>query len=272
MKASVHFVGAGPGAPDLITMRGWRALREADVVLYDSLVDSDLLDGLRGERIFVGKRCGRHALTQEEINELLLRLALDGRQIVRLKGGDPSVLGRVAEEALHLAAHGVTFEIVPGVSSATSVPSLVGIPLTHRGCADGFSVVSAHPRDGHEPRSIPPHHPRRTLVLLMAGATVREWTADLVRLGYPDDLPLAFISAACTPKQRVVVTTVACAADDFEAADLATPVLAVVGQVVLLRPLLAGKPAEPELAHFTEPARTAHLEPAKDRFELDSAW
>jgi uroporphyrin-III C-methyltransferase len=144
-RGYVWIVGAGPGAPDLITLRGWRALREADVVLYDSLVDPSLLDGLPAVRVFVGKRCGAHAIAQERIFELLARLALEGRRVVRLKGGDPSVLGRGGEEALRLTELGVAYEIVPGVTSATAVPVLAGIPVTHRSVADSFLVATAHP-------------------------------------------------------------------------------------------------------------------------------
>jgi uroporphyrin-III C-methyltransferase len=235
----VRFVGAGPGDPELITLRGWRALQEADVVLYDSLVDPRLLLGLAAERIYVGKRCGRHAMSQEEINLLLVRLARGGKRVVRLKGGDPAVLGRVGEEALWLAEHGVEFEIVPGVSSATAVPALAGIPVTHRAYADSFTVAAAHRRDDRGFYSIPPYRPRSTLVLLMAGATVHTWRAQLVELGYPEALPVAFVSAGGTPRERVVVTTVAEAERDFAAAGLETPVLAVVGWVVALRALLA---------------------------------
>lgn len=235
MRGRVRFVGAGPGDPELITVRGFRALHEADVVLYDSLVSPELIRGLRAELVYVGKRCGRHAMTQEQINRLLLELASAGRDVVRLKGGDPSVLGRVGEEILPLAEHGIEFEIVPGVSSATAVPALAGIPVTHRDYADSFTVAAAHRRDESGRYSIPPYQPRNTLVLLMAGATVPAWRAQLAALGYPADLPLAFVSAGCTPRERVLVTTVAQAERDFEAAGLETPVLAVIGWVVGLR-------------------------------------
>lgn len=235
MRGRVRFVGAGPGDPELITVRGLRALRDADVVLYDSLVSPELLEGLRAERVHVGKRCGRHAMTQEQINRLLVDLALAGKDVVRLKGGDPAVLGRVGEEILALAEQGIEFELVPGVSSATAVPALAGIPVTHRDCADSFTVAAAHRRDEDGRYSIPPYQPRNTLVLLMAGATVRAWCAQLAALGYPSDLPVAFVSAGCSPRERVVVTDVARAEREFGAAALETPVLAVIGRVVALR-------------------------------------
>ncbi|MBI4265799.1 MAG: uroporphyrinogen-III C-methyltransferase [Acidobacteria bacterium] len=235
----VVFVGAGPGDPDLMTLRGWRALRDADVVLYDSLVDMRLLDDLDAELVFAGKRCGAHHMPQEAITELLVRFALDGKRVVRLKGGDPTVLGRTGEEALRLAQFGIPFEIVPGVSSAVAAPALAGIPVTHRGLADGLCVVSAH-RQGNDPDiSIPPYHPRTTLVLLMALQTVETWSPQLLERGYPADLPVAFISAGATARQRVVVTTVSRAAADARAAGLDSPTLAVVGRVVGLREELA---------------------------------
>lgn len=235
----VWLVGAGPGDPDLITLRGWRALHAADVVLYDSLVDPSLLDGLAAARVYVGKRCGSHAMPQERITELLARLAVEGKRVVRLKGGDPGVLGRVGEEAARLAELGVAYEIVPGVTSATAVPALAGIPVTHRGVADSFLVATAHRRDDAAGSSIPPYHVRTTLVLLMPRATVRSWVQQLLEQGYPGDLPVAFVSEGCTPRQQVLETTVAEAAQVLEAAALPTPVLAVVGQVVGLRRTLA---------------------------------
>lgn len=245
MNGFVSFVGAGPGDPELITLRGWRALQEADAVLYDSLASPRLVEGLRAQLVHVGKRCGRHAMTQEEINDLLVRLARGGKRVVRLKGGDPAVLGRLGEEALRLAEDGVEFEIVPGVSSSTAVPALAGIPVTHRDYADSFTVAAAHRRDEDGRYSIPAYQPRNTLVLLMAGATVPAWRAQLIDLGYLADLPVAFVSAGSTPRERVVVTTVANALRDFEAAALDTPVLAVIGWVVTLRAVLARRRAPP---------------------------
>lgn len=250
MSGTVCFVGAGPGDPELITLRGWRALQEADAVLYDSLVHPRLVEGLCAELFYVGKRCGQHAMPQHEINRLLVRLARAGRRVVRLKGGDPAVLGRLGEELLHLASHDVDFEIVPGVSSATAVPALAGIPVTHRDHADSFTVAAAHRRDENGHYSIPRFEPRNTLVLLMAGATVGAWRAQLVELGYPADLPIALVSAGSTRRERVVVTTVEGVERDFAAAALATPVLAVIGRVVSLRAVLAPdrRPARAALA------------------------
>jgi uroporphyrin-III C-methyltransferase len=235
MRGFVWFVGAGPGDPDLITLRGWRALEGADLVFYDSLVDRRLIDGLAAECIYVGKRCGRHSATQDQIIERLANSALAGHRVVRLKGGDPAVLGRVGEEALGLAALDIPFEIVPGVTSATAVPELAGIPVTHRGTADSFVVATAHRRAGEPGPSIPAYSAGTTLVLLMARATAEKWNAELEARGYPADLPVALISAGCSNGQRVVETSVATAVRDLREANLDTPVLAVVGWVVQLR-------------------------------------
>ncbi|OFV90376.1 MAG: uroporphyrinogen-III C-methyltransferase [Acidobacteria bacterium RIFCSPLOWO2_12_FULL_65_11] len=240
MKGHVVFVGAGPGDPELITLRGWNALQAADVVLYDSLVDERLLQGLDAELVFVGKRCGRHSMRQERISELLVRHALRGKRVVRLKGGDPTVLGRTGEEALRLAASGIPFEIVPGVSSALAAPAFAGIPVTHRGLADSVCIVSAHRRDDEQEFSIPPYSPRTTVVLLMAGQTAQSWLGQLLVRGYPANLPLAFITAATTAKQQVLVTTVGDAARSVAKAEFGgSPTLVVIGHVVSLRDSLA---------------------------------
>lgn len=239
MRGHVVFVGAGPGDPELITLRGWRALQEADVVLYDSLVDERLLQGLDAELVFAGKRCGRHSMPQERISELLVRHALSGRRVVRLKGGDPTMLGRTGEEALRLAAAGISFEIVPGVSSALAAPAFAGIPVTHRGLADSVCIVSAHRRDDEKEFSIPPYSPRTTLVLLMAGQTAQSWLEQLLVREYPASLPLAFVTAATTTKQQVFVTTVGDAASNHVTVEFGSPTLAVIGHVVSLRDSLA---------------------------------
>ncbi len=237
----VWFVGAGPGDADLITLRGWRAMQEADVVLHDSLIDSALLVGLDAELLFVGKRCGRHSMSQKEITELLVDQALQGRRVVRLKGGDPAVLGRLGEEALGVADAGIAFEVVPGVTSATSVPELAGIPVTHRGLADSFVVVSAHRCNEGSELSIPAYRARTTLVLMMARSTAPQWQQQLIREGYPHELPVALVSRGATEEQRVVLTSVRFAATDLEKSGLETPVLAVVGQVVSLHARLGSR-------------------------------
>jgi uroporphyrin-III C-methyltransferase len=238
----VSFVGAGPGDPDLITIRGARALARAEVVLYDSLVDPRQIEGLSARLVFVGKRCGRHSMPQERIEDLLVRYASEGQRVVRLKGGDPAVLGRLGEEVLALAEHGIPFEVVPGVTSATAVPELAGIPVTHRGVADSFHVATAHCGSEGRAFSLPPHHERTTLVLLMPQATAARWQEQLLALGYPRDLPVAFVSMGCSARERVVETTLARAAETLRDEALETPLLAVVGHVVSLRRRLVETP------------------------------
>ena len=239
MTGKVVFVGAGPGDPELITVRGLRALQEADVVLHDSMINRSLLDGLKARLIFVGKRGGRHTMDQEEINRLLAEQALQGRRVVRLKGGDGAVFGRLGEEMLYLAGQGVPFEVVPGVTSATAAPVFAGIPVTQRGLADSFVVVTAHRSENEPAVSIPPYHPSTTVILMMALGTTEVWQKLLLEQGYPPDLAVAYVSAGGTQRQQVLVTTIAEAPSRVKAAQLAGPVLAVVGRVVTLREKLA---------------------------------
>ena len=152
MSGFVSLVGAGPGDIELLTLRALKRLREADLVLYDALVEHELLElAPQAKRFFVGKRAGRHSIDQEGIHALLIRAAKRGERVVRLKCGDPFVFGRGGEEALALEAAGVAYEIVPGVSSAIAAPALAGIPVTHRGVATGFAVISGHAEAAYRP-------------------------------------------------------------------------------------------------------------------------
>jgi len=224
-----------------MTLRGERALCQADVILYDSLIDNQLLEGRSARKVYVGKRCGRHSMSQSEITSLLVKYALAGQCVVRLKGGDPSVFGRVGEEALALSELGIAFDIVPGVSSAIAAPMLAGIPVTHRGVADSFVTVTAHKRSEDEPLGIPAYRSETTLVLLMPLSTIGRWQPRLLELGYPEDLPLAFISEGCSERQKVVVSTVGKSLEDCEDPGVVSPCLVVVGGVVRLRERLIQK-------------------------------
>lgn len=264
MTGRVTFVGAGPGDPDLITVRGLRAIEKADVILYDALVDRRLLRGAKAHLVYVGKRCGKHAVPQEQTSLLLADLAQADQHVVRLKGGDPAVLARLGEEALELRRRGIPFEIVPGVSSALAVPAFAGIPLTHRGLAEGFVVTTAHRQEEGDELIIPPYHPRQTLVLLMALSTASRWQPLLRERGYPGDLPLALISMGSTPAQRVVDTTVDGVLEALAASGITPPGLAVVGRVVALRSMLSwfceGDAKAPEpgfMSHVDEPLKVA---------------
>jgi uroporphyrin-III C-methyltransferase len=194
-------VGAGPGDPDLLTVRAARALASADLVLYDALVDARILDlAPRAQRFYVGKRAGRPAIAQTTINALLVRAARRGRTVVRLKSGDPFVLGRGGEEAIACGAAGVPVEVVPGVTSAIAGPGAFGIPVTHREVSPGFLVLSAVPKVHYQSvlQAIPPR--AVTVVLLMAIGARREIASFLEEHGWPLDLPAAVVIGACTPE------------------------------------------------------------------------
>lgn len=234
-RGTVYLVGAGPGAADLLTVRALRLLQTADVIVHDSLVPAELYAAHAAQHIDAGKRSGDHGLGQEGINRLLVDLAREGKAVVRLKGGDPYVLGRGSEEALALAAAGVTCEVVPGVSSALAAPLLAGIPLTHRGLADSFCVVSAHPQEHGRLPALPPWDARRTLVILMGVHTLPHWLEGLRLQGFPEDVPLAFVIRASWPDARAWQTTLAHCLADAAREDLTSPAVAVVGRVVALR-------------------------------------
>lgn len=198
--ALVSLVGAGPGDPELLTVRAVRRLEEADVVLYDALVDPQVLTiAARARRIFVGKRAGRPAVRQEYINRLLVRVARRGRRIVRLKGGDPFVFGRGGEEALALVAAGVPFEVIPGISSAIAAPGLAGIPVTHRGASAAFLVVSGHAPHAYSPVLATLAPQSATIVVLMGRASASDISALLVSRGWRRTTPAAVLSGASTP-------------------------------------------------------------------------
>lgn len=195
----VSLVGAGPGAPDLLTLRAARLLSEADLVLYDGLVHPDVLAlAPDAQRFPVGKRAGRHSVTQETIHRLLIRSARRGLRVVRLKCGDPFVLGRGGEEAQALLAAGIPFEVVPGVTTAVAAPGLAGIPLTHRGISTGFLVASGHSEEVLNAALPDRPVPGLTLVVLMGFATRGVLAATLVSRGYAPTTPAAVCFAAST--------------------------------------------------------------------------
>lgn len=198
----VSLVGAGPGDPGLLTRRAAARLRAADLVLYDALVDPRVLRlARRAQRFFVGKRAGRHAVGQDAIHAVMIRAARRGRRVVRLKGGDPFVFGRGGEEALALAAAGVPFDVVPGVTSAVAAPALAGIPVTHRGLASGVLVLSGHDEDAFTSAvgSLAPH--RITLVVLMGLARAGVIARRLLDAGWAPRTPAAVVVGASTPRQ-----------------------------------------------------------------------
>jgi uroporphyrin-III C-methyltransferase/precorrin-2 dehydrogenase/sirohydrochlorin ferrochelatase len=197
MKGFVSLVGAGPGDPELLTLRAVNRLRDADLVLYDALVDKAALKYAPHARwAYVGKRAGRHSLSQETIERVMIRRALQGEKVVRLKSGDPFVFGRGGEEALALAKAGVPCEVVPGVSSAIAAPALSGIPVTHRGLSAAFVVVSGHAPEAYTEvlSSLAPES--ATVVILMGIATKVSTARILIDKGWPLDTPAAVLFAA----------------------------------------------------------------------------
>ncbi len=233
----VYLVGAGPGDPGLITVRGLELLRRAEVVVYDRLVDLELLCNARrdAEMIYAGKATDHHTLPQEEINALLIDRAKQGKNVVRLKGGDPFVFGRGGEEALALLAAGIPFEIVPGVTSAIAVPAAAGIPVTHRGVASSFTVVTGHEdsrraQTGVDWAAIACS--KGTLVFLMGVANLPTIVKELTGNGRSPETPAAIIERGTTPRQRVVVGTLADIYEKAVAANIQPPAITVVGDVV----------------------------------------
>jgi uroporphyrin-III C-methyltransferase len=232
----VYLVGAGPGDPGLMTVRGLELLRNASVIVYDQLVNPALLDevGAHATRIFVGKKAGRHCIAQEEINQVLIAHARAGHEVVRLKGGDPFVFGRGGEEAEALAEADIPFEIVPGVSSAVAVPAYAGIPLTHRRFASSFAVVT-----GHEARKANSSvdwaklaTAADTLVILMGLSNLSIIVKKLIANGRSPHTPVAVICSGTTSEQESVVGTLANIVE--KSALLEAPALIVVGDVVSL--------------------------------------
>lgn len=235
-KGKVYLVGAGPGDPGLMTVRGLQLLRAAQVVVYDQLVNPVLLEEARtdAERIFVGKQAGRHCIVQSEINEILIRHAKRGCEVVRLKGGDPFVFGRGGEEAEALGDAEVPFEIVPGISSAMAVPAYAGIPLTHRKLASSFAVVTGH--EASKPQSSVDWAKLArgpdTLVILMGLSNLRRISAALIEHGRSAYTPAAVIRQGTTSEQETVIGTLADIAD--KSVTLKAPALIVIGAVVNL--------------------------------------
>lgn len=229
----VALVGGGPGGADLLTSRGRRLLAEADVVVVDRLAPLDVLAELSPdvEIVDVGKLPDHHPVPQDEINRILVTQARAGKVVVRLKGGDPYVLGRGGEERLACEEAGVPVEVVPGVTSAIAVPAAAGIPVTHRGVSTGFSVVTAH-----EELDDLPHAPEHTIVMLMGVRRLAETARSLVAAGHPGDTPVAVVERGFAPDQRVTVGTLLTIGDRAAEVGVRSPAVTVVGDVVRLAP------------------------------------
>jgi len=243
-KGFVSLIGAGPGDPELITIKGLRRLRGADVVIYDALANEALLQECHAgaELIYAGKRAGQHYRSQDEINALLVEKARAGLQVVRLKGGDPFVFGRGGEEAAVLAQAGIAWEVVPGVSSAIAVPAYAGIPVTDRAAASSFAVITGHEDPNREATRLRWHALAQgidTLIFLMAVGRLESIAAQLIGHGRAANTPAAVIRQGTTADQQTVVGTLGSIAADVAQAGLMAPATLIVGEVVRLREQLS---------------------------------
>lgn len=234
----VFLVGGGPGDPDLLTFRALRLMQQCDVCVYDKLVSPEVMELVRrdAELIYVGKSRDQHTLPQEEINELLAKLALQGKRVLRLKGGDPFIFGRGGEEIETLMQHGVPFQVVPGITAANGVSSYAGIPLTHRDYAQACLFITGHLKDGTIDLDwAAMARPHQTVVIYMGLVGLADICKRLIAEGVSASMPAAVIQQGTTQRQRVVTATLKDLAEKVEAAGMKPPCLTIIGEVVQLR-------------------------------------
>lgn len=240
----VHLVGAGPGDPELMTVRARRLVENAEAVVFDRLVSREIMALVPAAalRLDVGKAPGRHRLSQAEINALLVDLARSGLPVVRLKGGDPFTFGRGGEEAAHLRRHGIAVEVVPGVTAASGCAAALGLPLTQRGLAQGLRYLTGHGQEGAvlEPDWAGLADPETTLVVYMGLGQIGRIVERLVAAGLPASTPAAAVQSGTTPRQRHRLATLGTLAEAAQAFEGGGPVLFIIGRVVALAPAWAG--------------------------------
>jgi uroporphyrin-III C-methyltransferase/precorrin-2 dehydrogenase/sirohydrochlorin ferrochelatase len=236
-QGEVYLVGAGPGDPDLLTFRALRLMQQADIVVYDRLVSKPVLELVRrdAEKLYAGKERDNHAIPQEDINQLLVRLAKEGKRVLRLKGGDPFIFGRGGEEIETLAAEGIPFQVVPGITAASGCASYSGIPLTHRDYSQAVVFVTGHLQDGTVNLNWKAlAQPNQTVVFYMGLHGVPSICAGLTGHGMPPTTPVALIQQGTTPNQRVFVTTLEKLPELVQREKIKPPTLIIVGEVVQL--------------------------------------
>jgi len=238
IQPKIYLVGAGPGDPDLLTVKALRLLQNADTLVYDRLVSREILALVpsRVSRVYVGKATGQHTLSQQEINALLVDLGRKHQRVVRLKGGDPLIFGRGGEEALALARNDIPFEVVPGITAAQACAAYAGIPLTHRGLARGVQFVTGHRKNNEElvldPATL--SDPEQTLVVYMGLTQLPLIVRELLDAGRSPDTPAAVIERGTTSRQRNVITTVGGLQQAVAQHAIAPPAMLIVGRVVAL--------------------------------------
>ncbi len=225
----VYLIGAGPGDPDLITLKAVKALNKADVVLYDYLANDKILEHAPEDAkiIYVGKKAGEHYKTQDEINQLIIKEAKENENVVRLKGGDPFVFGRGGEELLELVKENIDFEVIPGVTSAIGAPTSMGFPVTHRGVATSFTVVTGHEDPTKENKQVKWDYTADTLIILMGIGNIKENTQEIMKYRDPNT-PACVVESGTLPNERVVFGTLGTIADK----DINTPAILVIGNVI----------------------------------------
>ncbi len=255
-KGEVYVVGAGPGDPELLTLKALQLMQQADVVVYDYLVSEPIMQLVRrdAELICVGKKAGAHSVAQEHTNQLLIDLALAGKKVCRLKGGDPFIFGRGAEEIEVLLPHQIPFQVVPGITAAAGCAAYAGIPLTHRDYAQAVQFVTGHcQKDGKEPDWHSLSRPNQTLVIYMGLMKSAHIQAQLLAAGRAADTPIAILENGTRPEQRVITGTLAQLADLIEQQQVQSPALLVIGEVVALQHKLAWYGNRTQAAVFAQP-------------------
>jgi uroporphyrin-III C-methyltransferase len=224
----VHLVGAGPGDPELITLKAVKALEKAEVVIYDRLANEEILKHApQAKLIYVGKKAGEHYKTQEEINEILVTEAKAYDEVVRLKGGDPFVFGRGGEEILALQEEGISVDMIPGVTSAIGVPTTAGLPVTHRGVATSFTIVTGHEDPTKKEKQVKWDYTADTVIVLMGIGQIKENTQEMMKYRDPKT-PVCVIENGTTPKERIVIGTL----DNISEKEINTPAILIIGNVV----------------------------------------